>query len=41
MSNGLEGDIAMVMRLERFGVDGVTVGYDDTEAEPPSSTNPQ
>ena len=29
----------MVMNLESFGVDGV--GYDETETEPPSSTNPQ
>ena len=39
MSNELESDRAMVMNLESFGVDGV--GYDDeTETEPPSSTNP-
>ena len=40
MSNELESDIAimMVMNLESFGVDGV--GYDETETEPPSSTNP-
>ena len=30
---------AMVMNLESFGVDGA--GYDETETEPPSSTNPQ
>ncbi len=30
---------SMGMNLERFGVDGV--GYDVTETEPPSSTNPQ
>ena len=29
----LESDIAMVMNLESFGVDGV--GYDETETEPP------
>jgi hypothetical protein len=29
----------MAMNLESFGVDGV--GYDETETEPPSSTNPQ
>jgi hypothetical protein len=39
MSNELESDGAMVMNLESFGVDGA--GYDETEAEPPSSTNPQ
>ena len=43
MSNELESDRAMVssmvMNLESFGVDGV--GYDETETEPPSSTNPQ
>ncbi len=41
MSNELESDGAMVMNLESFqvGVDGV--GYDETETEPPSSTNPQ
>ncbi len=39
MSNELEDDRAMVMKLEGLGVDGA--GYDDTEAEPPSSTNPQ
>ncbi len=40
MSNELESDDrAMVMNLESFRVDGV--GYDETEAEPPSSTNPQ
>ena len=40
MSNELESDRAMVMNLESFGVDGA--GYDDeTETEPPSSTNPQ
>ena len=33
MSNELESDRAMVMNLERFGVDGV--GYDETETEPP------
>jgi hypothetical protein len=41
MSNELVSDGAMpvVMKLEEsFGVDGV--GYDGTEAEPPSSTNP-
>jgi hypothetical protein len=43
MSNELEGDRAKVMNLESFGVDGVVtlVGYDETETEPPSSTNPQ
>ncbi len=39
MSNELESDRAMEMNLESFGVDGV--GYDETETEPPSSTNPQ
>ncbi len=41
MSNELESDdnSAMVMSLESFGVDGA--GYDETETEPPSSTNPQ
>ena len=39
MSNELESDMAMVMNLESFGVDGF--GYDETETEPPSSTNPQ
>ena len=39
MSNELESDSAMVMNLEGFGVDGA--GYDKTETEPPSSTNPQ
>jgi hypothetical protein len=39
MSNELEGDVAMVMNLESFGVDGA--GYDETETEPPSSTNPR
>ena len=29
----------MVMNLESFGVDGV--GYDETETEPQSLTNPQ
>ena len=38
MSNELESDMAMAMNLESFGVDGV--GYDETETEPPSSTNP-
>ncbi len=37
-SNELESDIAMVMNLESFGVDGA--GYDETETEPPSSINP-
>jgi hypothetical protein len=41
MSNELERDSVMVMNLEShgFGVDGA--GYDETETEPPSSTNPQ
>ena len=41
MSNELEpeSDRAMVVNLESFGVDGA--GYDETETEPPSSTNPQ
>ncbi len=39
MSNELESDRAMVMNLESFVVDGA--GYDETETEPPSSTNPQ
>ena len=43
MSNELESDSAIVMNLESFGVDGA--GYDhhddETETEPPSSTNPQ
>ena len=38
MSNELESDIAMVMNLESFGVDGA--GYDETETEPSSSTKP-
>jgi hypothetical protein len=38
MSNELQSDRAMVLNLESFGVDGV--GYDETETEPPSSTNP-
>ncbi len=33
-----QSDSAMT-NLERFGVDGA--GYDETETEPPSSTNPQ
>ena len=37
MSNELESDVAMVMNLESFGIDGV--GYDETETDPPSSTN--
>ncbi len=37
MSNELESDSVMVMNLESFGVDGA--GYDETETEPPSSTN--
>jgi hypothetical protein len=37
MSNELESDRAMVINLESFGIDGV--GYDETETEPPSSTN--
>ncbi len=40
MSNELESDSAMVMNLEGFGVDD-GAGYDETETEPPSSTNPQ
>jgi hypothetical protein len=41
MSNELESDRAVVMNLnlESFGVDGVASGYDETETEPPSSTN--
>ena len=39
MSNELESDGAMVINLESLGVDGV--GYDETETDPPSSTNPQ
>ncbi len=39
MSNELESGRAMVTNLESFGVDGVA--YDETETEPPSSTNPQ
>jgi hypothetical protein len=39
MSNELESDSAMLMNLESPGVDGA--GYDETETEPPSSTNPQ
>ena len=38
MSNELESDRAMVMNSESFGVDGA--GYDETETEPPSLTNP-
>ena len=34
-----ESDLALVMNLESFGVEGA--GYDVTETEPPSSTNPQ
>jgi hypothetical protein len=43
MCNELESDRAMEMNLnlESFGVDGVASGYDETETEPPSSTNPQ
>jgi hypothetical protein len=44
MSNEPESDRAMVMnfKVESFGVDGhAGVGYDETETEPPSSTNPQ
>ncbi len=41
MSNELESDSAMVMNLVSFGVDGAASGYDETETEPPSSTNPQ
>jgi hypothetical protein len=37
MGNELESDRAVVMNLESVGVDGV--GYDETETEPPSSTN--
>ncbi len=40
MSNELESDGAMV-NLESFGVDSDGAGYDETETEPPSSTNPQ
>ncbi len=39
MSDELESDSAMAMNSESFGVDGA--GYDETETEPPSSTNPQ
>jgi hypothetical protein len=39
MSNELESDRAMVRNLESFGADDV--GYDETETEPQSSTNPQ
>ncbi len=38
MGNELERDRSMMMKLEGFGVDGA--GYDETETEPPSSTNP-
>ncbi len=38
MSNELESDGAIVTNLESFAVDGA--GYDETETEPPSSTNP-
>jgi hypothetical protein len=41
MSNEIESDVAMVTNLESFGVDGHGAGYDETETEPPSSTNPQ
>ncbi len=41
MSNELESDSAMVTNLESFGVDGAGYSYDETETEPPSSTNPQ
>jgi hypothetical protein len=40
MSYELETESAIAMNLESFGVaDGA--GYDETETEPPSSTNPQ
>ncbi len=43
MSNEVQGDRAMMMNLESFGVHGV--GYDsesdETETEPPNSTTPQ
>jgi hypothetical protein len=39
MSNELESDGAMVTNSGSFGVDGG--GYDETETEPPNSTNPQ
>ena len=43
MSSELEGDRAMVLNLESFGVDSDGAGYDENETvtEPPSSTNPQ
>ncbi len=41
VSNELESDSAMVRNLESFGVDGAGYESDETEAEPPSSTNPQ
>ncbi len=41
MRSELESVRAMVMDLESFGVDGAASGYDETETEPPSSTNPQ
>ena len=41
MSNELESDRAMVMNLESFGLGVDGDGYDETETEPPSSTNPQ
>ena len=40
MSNELESDVAIVMNSENFGVDASVAGYDETETEPPSSTNP-
>ncbi len=41
MSNELESDSSMVMILESFGVDGAGYDSDETETEPPSSTNSQ
>jgi hypothetical protein len=41
MSNELESDGAMVMNSESFGLGADGAGYDETETEPPSSTNPQ
>ena len=41
MSNELGSDSAMMMNLERFGLGVDGAGYDETETEPPSSTNPQ
>ncbi len=43
MSNDseLESDRAMVMNLESFGLGVDGADYDETDTEPPSSTNPR